>query len=237
MARASIPQYESVVAEAASFAVRAHEGQYRKGTGFPYVVHPIGVAHILRDYYPGDDELEAAGYLHDVIEDCNVNYSHLAKVFGFRVANLVIGVTNTGKWTLEEYASVPDVLRLKAADTIDNVTDTVRGLEKGHDVWSRFSAGKRKADTWRKHADLIWHNLPHEPIAVRLHDVVLRAEALRTEDGLPPITRQNPYGLPVSDRASRRLPADVSAFIRERAAANEDIDANELQSLMEDSDG
>lgn len=179
MVKATIPQYESLVAEAAAFAVRAHEGQFRKGTGFPYVVHPIGVAHILRDYYPDNEDLEAAGYLHDVIEDCGVNFSDLVSKFGYSVASMVLGVTNTGKWTLEEYAESPDILRLKAADTLDNVRDTVRGLEKGHDVWSRFSAGKRKADTWRKHADLIWRKLEDEPLAIALHDAVLRAEALR----------------------------------------------------------
>lgn len=180
MGNASVKQYESIVAEAAAFAVRAHDGQVRKGTQWPYVVHPIGVAHILREYYPDDEALEAAGYLHDVLEDTTCPESLLLSKFGGDVTMLVHGVTNNGGWRLEDYAEDKRVLRLKAADTLDNVLDTVRGLEKGHDVWSRFAAGSRKADTWRRHADLIWRQLDGEPLAVRMHDAVLRAEALRT---------------------------------------------------------
>lgn len=179
MVKATIPQYESIAAEAAAYAVVAHQHQFRKGTGFPYVVHPIGVAHILREYYD-DEELEAAGYLHDILEDVpDATFDSLKARFNERVALLVAGVTNMGAWQLVDYVEDKDVLRLKAADTIDNVTDTIRGIEKGHDVWSRFSAGTRKADTWRKHADLIQSYLPGEPIGQRLHQVVARAEALR----------------------------------------------------------
>lgn len=184
MVKASVEQHDTLAARAATFAIRAHEGQTRKGTGWPYVVHPIGVAHILRDYYPEDEALEAAGYLHDVLEDTDIPESFLRDRFGDDVTDLVVGVTNNGNWRLADYADNPRVLRLKAADTIDNILDTIRGLEKGHDVWSRFAAGRRKARTWRKHADLIARQLTQpdrdyiEPIAVRLDEMVTKAERL-----------------------------------------------------------
>ena len=34
--------------EAVEFATKAHEGQVRKGTRKPYIVHPIEVAEIVR---------------------------------------------------------------------------------------------------------------------------------------------------------------------------------------------
>lgn len=59
--------------DALSFAVERHGGvsQARKGTAFPYVLHPLRVAEILRRH-GYEDELIAAGMLHDTIEDAEV---------------------------------------------------------------------------------------------------------------------------------------------------------------------
>lgn len=181
MSKATVEQNDSLVAKAATLAIRAHADQKRKGTGWPYIVHPIGVAFLLRDYYPDDPALEAAGYLHDVLEDTNTPESYLRDQFGDDITDLVVGVTNNGNWRLADYVHNPQVLRLKAADTIDNVRDTIRGIEKGHDVWSRFAAGTRKVKTWRKHAGIIAAGLPEEPLAYLLHDTVAHAERLQGE--------------------------------------------------------
>lgn len=173
-----IQQHDTLTAAAASYAARAHEGQYRTGTRFPYITHPIGVANLLREHYPSDLPLEAAGYLHDVVEDTPVKIDEIERRFGPDVADLVWAVTSNPGWTLATYADQPRVLRLKAADTLDNVRDTLRGLEKGHDVWSRFTAKRNKARTWRKHADLILAGLPGEPLAKLLDEAVQRAEVL-----------------------------------------------------------
>ena len=45
--------------------------QERKGTDFPYVAHPIGVAEILDRFDVGEDVV-VAGFLHDTIEDTDV---------------------------------------------------------------------------------------------------------------------------------------------------------------------
>lgn len=177
-----LPQHWSLAGAAAAFAVRAHDGQVRTGTQFPYVVHPIGVAHILREFYPGDEILEAAGYLHDVVEDTDFSIDQIEGRFGPDVSYLVAAVTRRPGWKLEHYADVPDVMRLKAADVIDNVLDTIRGLEKGHDVWSRFSAGRRKVLYWHKICDMAWECLKNEPILFRLETVVKRAQHLAVDD-------------------------------------------------------
>lgn len=179
MVKASVEQNSTLAAKAVTFAIRAHDGQTRTGTGWPYIVHPIGVAHTLREYYPDDDALEAAGYLHDVVEDTDFGVDDIAERFGEDVAHLVMGVTNEGRWSLNDWVLQPRVLRLKAADTLDNVLDTIRGLEKGHDVWSRFSKGTGKADTWKKHSDLIYEHLRGEALAERLVTAVTRARLLR----------------------------------------------------------
>lgn len=182
MAKTTVPQHLTLTAAAAAFAVRAHEGQKRKGTKFPYSTHPIGVGHLLREYYPSDPALEAAGYLHDVLEDTDVSEMELRARFGDDIVNLVVGVTNTGNWRLSDHVGEPRILRLKAADTLDNVLDTVRGLQKGHDVWQRFAAGRRKAETWSKHADLLHEHLAGEPLACRVRDVVFQVQRTPVRD-------------------------------------------------------
>lgn len=183
MPKATIRQNDTLAARAATFALRAHDGQYRKGTKFPYASHPIGVGHLLRDYYPHNEDLEVAGYLHDVIEDTEYTYMDLFERFGERVAWLVDCVTHRPPgwrgginkditWSLEDRMKDPDVARLKAADVMDNVRDTIRGLQKGHDVWSRFRSGERKSTYWQNLSTIVSDRLPGEPIASDLQYTV-----------------------------------------------------------------
>ena len=75
--------------EAIEFATKAHEGQFRKGTKRPYIVHPIAVADIVMTM-TWDEEVISAAVLHDTIEDCpGVTEEILREKFGNRVASLV----------------------------------------------------------------------------------------------------------------------------------------------------
>src|SRR4051812_21701180 len=75
---------------ALAFAVHAHGAvqQERKGTVFPYVVHPIRVAEVLARFKCSDEAI-IAGFLHDTVEDAGVTYEQLTETFGDRVAELV----------------------------------------------------------------------------------------------------------------------------------------------------
>ncbi len=79
------------VREAYEYAVEAHEGQFR-GTGHPYITHPVAVANILADMHMDHPTLMAA-LLHDVIEDTGVAKRTLGKRFGKEVATIVDGVS------------------------------------------------------------------------------------------------------------------------------------------------
>lgn len=177
----SEPQHSTLAAAAAAFATRAHEGQKRTGTQFPYVTHPLGVGHLLRQYYPEKPELEAAGYLHDVVEDTKVRPHEIERRFGTRVAILVDAVTS--RRDDEHRVAVrmsldPDVARLKAADVLDNVRDSIRGLEKGHDVWSRFRAGRGKLQYWQMLSGVASVAIVGEPLAADLRAAVERVAEL-----------------------------------------------------------
>ena len=140
--------------EALAFAVEAHGRvrQARKGTSFPYVIHPLRVGEIL--YRHGcDQDVIRAGLLHDTIEDAQVGRAELAERFGERVAELVVGATEPDRkapWrerkehTIAHVRTAPDdVLEVLAADKLDNVRSIKESLaERGDETWSIFNAGE-----------------------------------------------------------------------------------------------
>jgi guanosine-3',5'-bis(diphosphate) 3'-pyrophosphohydrolase len=83
------------IQKAYSFAFYAHMGQKRKD-GSDYITHPVAVTEILLELKMDCDSVCSA-LMHDVLEDCNVQKSNLAKMFGDNVAHIVDGVSKLGK--------------------------------------------------------------------------------------------------------------------------------------------
>lgn len=77
------------------FAKNKHEGQLRK-SGEPYIYHPMNVAMILTTIY-ADYETICAGFMHDVLEDCDCTPEEMESVFGETITKLVQGVTKLSK--------------------------------------------------------------------------------------------------------------------------------------------
>ena len=67
------------------FAALAHQGQTRKYTGEPYIVHPIAVSAKVKEI-GGSMEMQAAAYLHDVLEDTDVSVDELGQFLFCTVA-------------------------------------------------------------------------------------------------------------------------------------------------------
>ena len=85
--------YSSIEAKAAKFAKEKHKSQL-SDDNTPYFNHLIQVVRILREVDKEDENLLAAGWLHDVIEDCGVEYHTLIDLFGIDAASLVMEVTH-----------------------------------------------------------------------------------------------------------------------------------------------
>lgn len=83
---------------ARAFAIAAHEacGQKRKYSGEPYWYHPNRVAAMV--IIQGmSDECIAAAWLHDVVEDTQIELETISGMFGFHVARLVQELTKVSK--------------------------------------------------------------------------------------------------------------------------------------------
>ena len=96
------PEDIKKIQKAYSFAFYAHMGQKRKD-GSDYITHPVAVTEILLELKMDCDSICAA-LMHDVLEDCNVQKSNLAKMFGDDVAHIVDGVSKLGKIDLKNVA-------------------------------------------------------------------------------------------------------------------------------------
>ena len=84
-----------MIVEAKMFATAAHAaiGQKRKYSGDDYIVHPARVASIVMRH-GGTDEMVAAAWLHDTVEDTDVTPILITKMFGVDVADIVEGLTD-----------------------------------------------------------------------------------------------------------------------------------------------
>ncbi len=87
----------TLVGAAFDLAVSAHEGQ-RRGSGEPYVTHPIASAQIVAELGIDPIAIQAA-LLHDVPEDTEYSLTDVEEKFGSEVAQLVDGVTKLSKFS------------------------------------------------------------------------------------------------------------------------------------------
>lgn len=94
----SYHQQQSLVVRARAFAIGAHGAinHRRKYTGDPYHVHLQGVAHLVMNV-PHTDEMVAAAWLHDTVEDTKVTIADIDTEFGAHVAALVDWLSDKSK--------------------------------------------------------------------------------------------------------------------------------------------
>ena len=91
---------EGLVVRAAAFAREAHggQGQVRKYTGEPYAVHLEAVAARVSTVPGATEEMVAAAWLHDVLEDVpGVLANQLEALFGAIVRDLVVQLTDVSR--------------------------------------------------------------------------------------------------------------------------------------------
>ena len=88
-----------IIEKARVFATSAHHAvsQVRKYTGEPYISHPAELVELLREHGIADQQMLAAAWLHDVVEDTGVTIDLIEFEFGRGVADLVAGLTDVSR--------------------------------------------------------------------------------------------------------------------------------------------
>lgn len=163
----------------------AHDGQYRKISGVPYVSHPIGVA-LITAQYTGNEDAVIAALFHDVLEDVSPDIYSVDRMrdeFGERVTEIVAnvseiksedGITRPWRARKEDYIQHlqllddTDSLIVSAADKCHNINSMVTDFESvGEELWKAFKASK---------SDVLWNydqqirTLEEKPIPASLKE-------------------------------------------------------------------
>jgi len=191
------PPLSPRVAAARAWATELHAGQTRKGSGIPYIGHPLAVAALVA--LDGGSEAQQIGaLLHDAIEDCGITAEQIAERFGPEVAAIVEACSDCGPttrggrkppWrqrklgTIEGLpAKLPTSWLVTAADKADNARSTVADARAGRLSWGIFKTGMRGC---------LWYSQAmHEGLAALLptsRSVQLLGDALAELLSLPEV--------------------------------------------------
>ena len=171
--------------KARKFAINAHKGQVRKSDPEkPMIVHPINVGQILKQY-EFDENVVAAGYLHDVVEDTSYELIDIKNNFGEDIASLVCGASEPDKslsWEARKKHTIEETKKLDfrhkaiiCADKISNLEDLrILSEIKGEYDFSAFKRGF-ESQKWyytEVYNSLIFNENENHPMFVRLKELI-----------------------------------------------------------------
>lgn len=175
----------NLLEKARKFSIEAHKGQVRKNeVEKPMIIHPIDVANILEEYN-FDENVIAAGYLHDVVEDTKYTINDIENEFGKDIASLVMGDTEPDKslsWEERKAHTIENTknldIRHKAlvcADKISNLEDLRCFFERNGEY--NFNAFKRGFNEQKWYYTSIYESLilnedKNNPMFVRLKELI-----------------------------------------------------------------
>ena len=143
-----------MIDKAIEFATKAHEGQLRKGTSRPYIVHPIEVGDIVSTM-TRDEEVISAAILHDTIEDCEgISQRILAQTFSERVASMVAQESEdkSRTWMERKRATIEHLRTASREVQMIGLAD-MRDIDRdypivGEELWNRFRMKDKNTIGW-----------------------------------------------------------------------------------------
>jgi HD domain len=168
---------------ALEFADERHAGQRREVDGAPFVMHPLEVAGLLHDA-GYEDDVVAAGVLHEVIEDTSAERSDLEQLFGAEVARLVAAVTDDP--AIDDPAERKAALRLQVAGAGERAAaifaaDKVSKVRELRVIGIRGPLGpeaRLKLEHYRESLDMLTQLIPDHDLVAQLRAELTQIEAL-----------------------------------------------------------
>ena len=128
-----------------------YQGQVRKYTDIPYIVHPFETWAILKENNCSI-KVQVAGILHDVLEDAKVSADEIEREFGEEVRALVATESEDKEksWqerkqkTLDDLKNASEETKMVCcADKLSNVRSIAYDYKsEGEAVYNRFNKGK-----------------------------------------------------------------------------------------------
>ena len=127
----------SRIAHRFAYGKHGEINQVRKYTGEPYIVHPAAVVKLVSGV-PHTEEMLAAAWLHDTVEDTDTTIEEIQSEFGKEVAELVEMLTDVSKpedgnrtirKALDRHhlaEASPEAKTIKLADLIDNSRSIIK---------------------------------------------------------------------------------------------------------------
>lgn len=154
----------SLLDEALNFAIRKHAGQTRKLANTPYILHPLEVVAIVGSM-TDDEATLCASVLHDTVEDTDTTPEEIEKLFGKRVALLVMTETEHKRpdqpadqtWQVRkeetlimlEHTKDISVKMMWLGDKLSNIRSFHREyLKRGDELWQNFNQKDPAVQAW-----------------------------------------------------------------------------------------
>ena len=210
---------DDLVTRARAFAVEAHEGDERKGSGLPYFdAHLEPVAELVRQSGGRDAEV-AAAYLHDAAEDHGGQpmLDRIRQAFGDEVADIVRDLSDSLADTTDGSAKESWPIRkqrhlaaladkptrslevLGGRDKLQNAETTLEDLQRiGVALWQGFNEKRPEAQLWyyTTLARVFGYGIPDHPLTGRM-SAVIDAMERQVLDERPDLVDHRPWAAPV----------------------------------------
>ena len=153
-----------MVDQAIRYAALVHKDMKRKGSGQPYIFHPLEVLNLV-SMMTLDDDILSAAVLHDTVEDTGATIEDIKEQFNERIAQLVAyetedkrGNVNKGETWVDRKQETLELIRkiddegakmICLADKVSNLRSFHLGLlQYGEDFWNIFNQKDPKMHYW-----------------------------------------------------------------------------------------
>ena len=153
----------NMIEKAIAFALEAHNGQKRKQSNLPYILHPLEAA-VISQRICDDEEVITATILHDVIEDSECDFDTIKELFGEKTAILVEiasedkmnEIPATESWEARKKETIKKLRHIdKSAKTVilSDKLSNMRSIHHdyimfGDELWMRFNQTDKAKHEW-----------------------------------------------------------------------------------------
>ena len=164
-----------LIRHAKAFAYERHAGQTRKGNDEPFTSHLDKVTDIIQSL-TRDEEVIAAAWLHDLVEDTDTSLEEIVERFGDRVGRFVELESEDKRpemdegesWQVRKEEQIEelrntveedsDVFMIALSDKLANTLDMLEAKKmEGSSFWDKFNNSDPIAQHWyyQSFADII----------------------------------------------------------------------------------